>query len=228
VGAAGLRPDPPGFVFLDGELALQDSSFRGFALGNLSSTLTVRDGVLSFPDATGMKGRTAYQGRAALDFRGDSPLVHVATNIPNGRVEDLVEVLAPVSPAVQSLRRVVAGSARGAMTLEDRRRPVEGRFDLDLSSVTASGRRLGDGAAPCPPRPGNAIALDSLALRQPLGSSKADGRWDVTGPLSGKFRVDGLQLEELLGPELAKRLRARGALTLAGTLGGTDGCRTWR
>ena len=124
VGAARVSVRiPPGFVFLDGELALQDSSFRGFALGNLSSSLTVRDGVLSFPDATGMKGRTAYQGRAALDFRGDSPLVHVATNIPNGRVEDLVEVLAPVSPAVQSLRRVVVGSARGAMTLRDWRRP---------------------------------------------------------------------------------------------------------
>jgi translocation and assembly module TamB len=224
VGAARVSVRiPPGFVFLDGELALQDSSFRGFALGNLSSTLTVRDGVLSFPDATGMKGRTAYQGRAALDFRGDSPLVHVATNIPNGRVEDLVEVLAPVSPAVQSLRRVVAGSARGAMTLEGPAETMEGRFDLDLSSVTASGRRLGDGALHARLDRGNAIALDSLALRGPLGSSKADGRWDVTGPLSGKFRVDGLQLEELLGPELAKRLRARGALTLAGTLGGTDG-----
>jgi len=119
VGAAKVSIRiPPGFLFLDWELALQDSSFRGFALGNLSSSLTVRDGVLSFPDAVGMKGRTAYQGRAALDFRGDSPVVHVATNIPNGRVEDLVEVLAPVSPAVQSLRRIVVGGARGAMTLE--------------------------------------------------------------------------------------------------------------
>ena len=42
-----------------------------------------------------MKGRTAYQGRAALDFRNSQPVVHVAVNIPNGRAEDLVEVLAP-------------------------------------------------------------------------------------------------------------------------------------
>ena len=223
VGAAKVSIRiPPGFLFLDGELALQDSSFRGFALGNLSSSLTVRDGVLSFPDAVGMKGRTAYQGRAALDFRGDSPVVHVATNIPNGRVEDLVEVLAPVSPAVQSLRRIVVGGARGAMTLEGPAETMEGRFDLDLASVTCSGRRLGDGALHARLDQGSAIALDSLALRGPLGSSKADGRWDFTGPLSGKFRVDGLQLEELVGPEVAKRLRARGTLTLAGTLGGTD------
>ncbi|HET9157496.1 MAG TPA: translocation/assembly module TamB domain-containing protein, partial [Myxococcaceae bacterium] len=213
---------PPGFVFLDGELALQDSSFRGFALGNLSSSLNVRDGVLSFPDAAGMKGRTAYQGRAALDFRGDSPLVHVATNIPNGRVEDLVEVLAPVSPAIQSLRRIVVGSARGAMTLEGPAETMEGRFDLDLSGVSMSGRRLGDGALHARLDRGTAIALDSLALKGPLGTSKADGRWDMEGPLSGRFRVDGLQLEELVGSELAKRLRARGSLTLAGTLGGTD------
>ncbi|HEY3587134.1 MAG TPA: hypothetical protein VGK85_08275, partial [Myxococcaceae bacterium] len=223
VGAARVSIRiPPGFVFLDGELALQDSSFRGFALGNLSSTLNVRDGVLNFPDATGMKGRTAYQGRAALDFRGDSPVVHVASTIPNGRVEDLVEVLAPVSPAIQSLRRIVVGSARGAMTLEGPAETMEGRFDLDLAGVSLSGRRLGDGALHARLDQGTAIALDSVALRGPLGTSKADGRWDMEGPLSGKFRVDGLQLEEMLGPELAKRLRARGTLTLAGTLGGTD------
>ena len=223
VGAARVSIRiPPGFVFLDGELALQDSSLRGFALGNLSSALSVRDGVLSFPDATGMKGRTAYQGRAALDFRGDSPLVHVAANIPNGRVEDLVELLAPVSPAIQTLRRILVGSARGAVTLEGPAETMEGRFDLDLAGVSLSGRRLGDGALHARLDRGNAIALDTLALRGPLGTSKADGRWDMEGPLSGKFRVDGLQLEELLGPEQAKRLRARGSLTLAGTLKGTD------
>ena len=85
VGAARVSIRiPPGFVFLDGELALQDSSFRGFALGNLTSSLTVRDGVLSFSDATGMKGRTAYQGRAALDFRGDSPWCTSPRTSPTG------------------------------------------------------------------------------------------------------------------------------------------------
>ena len=223
VGAARVSIRiPPGFVFLDGELALQDSSLRGFALGNLSSAIAVRDGVLSFPDATGMKGRTAYQGRAALDFRGDSTVVHVAANIPNGRVEDLVELLAPVSPAVQPLRRILVGSARGAVTLEGPSETMEGRFDLELSGVSCSGRRLGDGALHARLDGGNAIALDSLALRGPLGTSKADGRWDFDGPLAGKFRVDGLQLEELVGPELSRRLRARGSLTLAGTMGGTD------
>jgi len=213
---------PPMMVSLDGELALQDSSFRGFALGNLSSAVTVRDGVLSFPDATGIKGRTAYQGRAALDFRGEQPEVHVAANIPNGRVEDLVEVLAPVSPAVQPLRRILVGSARGAVTLEGPAETMEGRFDLDLSNVSCSGRRLGAGALHARLERGNAIALDSVALRGPLGTSKADGRWDFEGPLAARFRVDGLQLDELMGTELAKRLRARGTLTLAGTLGGTD------
>src|SRR5262249_24188630 len=156
---------PPGFVFLDGELALQDSTLRGFALGNLSSALSVRDGVLSFSDATGMKGRTAYQGRPALDFRGDSPLVHVAANVPNGRVEDLVDLLAPVSPAIQTLRKILVGSARGAVTLEGPSETMEGRFDLDLAGVNLSGRRLGDGALHARLDRGNGIALDSLALR---------------------------------------------------------------
>jgi translocation and assembly module TamB len=223
VGAARVSIRiPPGFLFLDGELALQDSTLRGFALGNVSSPVSVRDGVLSFPDLTGTKGRTAYQGRAALDFRGDSPVAHVAASIPNGRVEDLVELLAPVSPALQPLRRVLLGSARGTVTLEGPGETMEGRFDLDLSGVSLSGRRFGDGALHARLDGGNAIAVDSLALRGPLGTSKADGRWDFVGPLAAKFRVDGLQLEELVGADVAKRLRARGSLTLAGTVGGTD------
>jgi len=223
VGAArGSIRIPPGFLFLDGELALQDSTLRGFALGNVSSPVSVRDGVLSFAELTGTKGRTGYQGRAALDFRGDSPVAHVAASVPNGRVEDLVELLAPVSPALQPLRRVLVGGARGTVTLEGPGETMEGRFDLDLSGVSLSGRRLGDGALHARLDAGNAIALDSLALRGPLGSSRAEGRWDFVGPLAGKFRVDGLQLEELVGAEAAKRLRARGSLTLAGTLAGTD------
>ncbi len=223
VGAARVAIRiPEGVAQIDGELALQDAMFRGFALGNLSSPVTLRDGVLSFPEATGTKGRTAYQGRAVLDFRGDSTEVHLAANVPNGRVEDLVEVLAQVSPAVQPLRRVLVGSARGAITLEGPGETMEGRFDLDLSGVSLSGRRLGDGALHARLDRGNAIALDSLALRGPLGTSKAEARWDFDGPLAARFRVDGLQLEELVGSELARRLRARGTLTLVGTVGGTD------
>ena len=223
VGAARVSIRiPPGFLFLDGELALQDSSFRGFSLGNFSSPISVRDGVLSFPEAVGMKGRTAYQGRAALDFRNDQPDVHVAVNIPNGRAEDLVEVLAPVSPAIQTLRKVLVGTARGAMTLEGPANTMEGRFDLDLSGMSYSGRRMGDGALHARLDHGTSIVLDTVALKGPLGTSRADGRWDFEGPLSAKFRVDGLQLEELMGTDLAKRMRARGTLTLAGTVRGTD------
>ncbi|MGZ6077271.1 MAG: hypothetical protein ACXWK6_05655, partial [Myxococcaceae bacterium] len=224
-GAGAIRAAmriPSGAVVLDGELALQDAVFRGFALGALSSSVTVRDEVLSFPDATGMKGRTAYQGRAALDFRGGAPDVHVAASVPNGRTEDLIEVLAPVSSAVQPLRRMLVGGARGAVTLEGTSETMEGRFDFDLSSVSYSGRRLGDGALHARLERGNAIVLDGFALKGPLGASRADARWDFAGPLSGHFRVDGLQLDELVGTDLARKFRARGTLTLAGTLGGTD------
>ncbi len=224
-GAGAVRAAiriPSGAAELNGELALQDAMFRGFALGAVSSAVTVRDSVLSFLDATGMKGRTAYQGRAVLDFRGDSMAVQIAANVPNGRTEDLIEVLAPVSSAVQPLRRVLLGGARGAVTLEGPSGTMEGRFDFDLAGVSYSGRRLGDGALRARLDRGNAIVLDSFALKGPLGASRADGRWEFGGPLSAHLRVDGLQLEELVGTELAKKFRARGTLTLTGTVGGTD------
>ena len=223
VGAAKVSIRiPPGFVFLDGELALQDSSFRGFALGNLTTPVTVRDGVLSFTEATGVKGRTGYQGRASLDFNSTQPDVHVSASIAAGRVEDLVELLAPVSPALQPLRKVLVGTARGAVTLVGPADTMEGRFDLEVAGVSLSGRRFGDGTLHARLDGGNAIVLDTLSLKGPLGTSRAEGRWDFDGPLAAKFRVDGMQLEELVGPERARRFRARGTLTLAGTLGGTD------
>src|SRR4029077_21224357 len=90
------------------------------------------------------------------------------------------------------------------------------------AAVSCSGRRLGDGVLHARLDRGTAFVLDSFALRGPLGSSRADGRWDFGGPLSAHLRVDGLQLDELMGTELAKKLRARGTLTLTGTVGGTD------
>jgi len=224
-GAGAIRASlriPGGSLVVDGELAFQDAMFNRFALGNLSSSVTFRDQVLSFPDASGTKGRTAYHGRALLDFRGESPEVHLAANVPDGRTEDLIEVLAPVSAAVQPLRRVFVGGARGAVTLEGASATMEGRFDFDLTGVSFAGRRMGDGALHARLERGEAMVLEGFALKGPLGASRADARWDFAGPLSARFRVDGLQLEELVGAELAKKSRARGTLTLAGTVGGTD------
>ena len=224
VGAAKVAIRiPPGQLQLDGELALQDADFRGFALGNVQSPVAFRDGVLSFAEASGQKGRTGYSGRASLDFRGAIPDVHVAVNIPSGRVEDLVEVLAPVSPALQPLRRVLLGLAKGTVHLDGPADALGGRFDVDVEKVTLADRRMGEGVFRARLDDGKSIALENLALKGPLGASHADGSWEFDGPLKARFRVDGLPLEELMGPEQAKRLRARGVLTLAGTVGGTDG-----
>jgi translocation and assembly module TamB len=224
VGAARVAIRvPPNQFQLDGELALQDAEFSGFALGNLQSPVSFHDGVLSFVEANGLKGRTGYSGRASLDFRGTAPDVHVAVQVPGGRMEDLVEVLAPVAPAFQPLRRVLLGTAKGAVHLDGPAAALGGRFDLDLEKVSLADRRLGDGVLRVRLEEGTAIALENLSLKGPLGVSHAEGRWAVDGPLHARFRVDGLPLEELVGPEQARRLRARGVLTLAGTVGGTDG-----
>ena len=224
VGAAKVAIRiPPNELELDGELALQDAEFRGFALGNLQSPVTFRDGVLTLGEANGLKGRTGYTGRASLDFRGASPDVHIGVQIPGGRAEDLVEVLAQVSPAVQPLRRILVGNAKGAVHLDGPAEALGGRFDLDLAQLSFAERRLGDGVLRARLEDGTGIILDSLALRGPLGVTHADARWTFDGPLQAHFRIEGLPLEELVGQEQAKRLRARGMLTLQGTVGGTDG-----
>jgi translocation and assembly module TamB len=213
---------PPNAVFIDGELALQDAAFRGFALGNLQTPVTYRDGLLSFAEANGTKGRTAYQGRAVLDFRGEAPAAQVLAQIPAGRVEDLIEILAPISPALQPLRRVALGDARGSVRLEGPADALNGRFDFELRQVNAEGRRFGDGALRARLDSGETIVLEDLSLKGPLGASHAEGRWAFDGPVQGRFQIDGLSLEETLGRERARSLRARGVLALTGTIKGTD------
>jgi translocation and assembly module TamB len=213
---------PPGAVFVDGELALQDAAFRGFALGSLQTPVTYRDGLLSFAEANGMKGRTAYQGRAVLDFRGKAPAAQVLAQVPAGRLEDLIEVLAPISPALQPLRHVVLGDARGSVRLGGLADALDGRFDFELRQVTAEGRHFGDGALRARLDTGEAIALEDLSLKGPLGASHAEGRWGFDGPVQGRFQIDGLSLEEMLGRERARSLRARGVLALSGTIKGSD------
>jgi translocation and assembly module TamB len=206
-------------VHIDAEVALRESEFRHFALGTVRSPLRFLDGVLSFPDVSGQRGRSPYTGAATLDFRGDDLLLEARARMPEGRVEDLVEVVAPLSQIWQPLRRVLTGSAGGDFHLWGPSESLDADIDFTVSDVAFRERRMGNGAVHLRLR-GESFDLLPLTLHGPLGTLQAEGRLDTAGPLDYRFRADGLSLEELLGPA-ARRAQPRSVLTLVGTVGGT-------
>jgi translocation and assembly module TamB len=208
-------------VHIDADVALRDAEFRHFALGAVKTPLRFASGVLSFPEVTGTRGRSPFSGAATLDFRGEALTVEMRARMPEGRVDDLVEVVAPLSPVWQPLRRVLTGSASAAVHVWGPADVLAADIDIAAQGVAYRERRVGNGEVRLRLR-GETLELLPLVFRGPLGTSQAEGRMATTaGDLDYRFRIDGMSLEELLGPEW-RRAQARGALVLAGTVRGTS------
>jgi translocation and assembly module TamB len=206
-------------LHIDADVALRDAEFRHFALGTVRSPLHFADEVLTFPDVNGQRGRSAYTGAAKLDFREDGLVVEARARMPEGKVEDLVEVVAPLSQVWQPLRRVLTGSAVGELRLWGPSDELDADIDFTASDVAFHERRMGNGAVHLRVR-NETLELLPTTLRGPLGASQAQGR--LTGDaLDFRFRIDGMPLDEVLGAG-ARRAQARGVLTLAGTALGTS------
>ena len=206
-------------LHIDADVALHDSEFRHFALGTVKSPLHFADGVLSFPEVNGLRGKSPYTGAATLDFRGEGLVVEARGRMPEGRVEDVVEVVAPLSAAWQPLRHVLVGRASGAVHLWGPSESLEADVDVDASEVAFRERRMGSGQVHLRLR-GDTLELLPLTLKGPLGTGQAEGRLTIGGSLDYRFRVDGMSLEEMVGPG-GRRTPVRGSLTLLGTVRGT-------
>jgi translocation and assembly module TamB len=206
-------------VHIDADVALRDAEFRHFALGTVRSPLHFANEVLTFPDVNGQRGRSPYTGTAKLDFRGDGLLVEARARMPEGKVEDLVEVVAPLSQVWQPLRRVLTGSAAGDFRLWGPSEALDADIDFTASDVAFHERRMGNGAVHLRVR-NETLELLPTTLRGPLGVSQAQGRL-TEDALDFRFRIDGMPLDEILGAG-ARRAQLRGVLTLAGTARGTS------
>jgi translocation and assembly module TamB len=206
-------------VHIDGDVALHDGEFRHFALGTVKSPLHFAGEVLTFPDVNGLRGRTPYTGAATLDFRRNGLVVEARAHVPEGKVEDLVEVVAPLSQLWQPLRRVLTGGAAGELRLWGPSEELNADIDFTAADVAFHERRMGNGPVHIRVR-NETLELLPTTLRGPLGTSQAQGR--LTGDaLDFRFRIDGMPLDEVLGAA-ARRMQARGVLTLAGTARGTS------
>jgi translocation and assembly module TamB len=207
-------------VKVDANLSLRDFVFWGFGLGVTQAKLSYSHGLLTFPSLTGQKGRTQYFGKAALTF---ARLLHLRldVNVPQGRTEDLVDLVAGLSPSIATVQGQFAGAASGRVEIDSPLEKLEGLVAFDLRDTTYLGRRLGAGSARLRFVDGKAMVLERTVLDGRLGRSWVEGTFGFDGALDYRFGGENLSLAEAVGPDTAEQMGIQGTLALAGTISGT-------
>jgi len=221
-GKARFHLDGPyAQVRIDSQVSLRDFTMWGYALGVTEGRVTYADGVLGFPAITGQKGRSEYFGAGNVDFRGKEVVTRMSAQIPHGRVEDLVDVIAGLSPNFETLQHgVLRGQVSGTMEIDGPASTFGGSIALQVKDATYYDRRMGDGGFHFRFVDGQALVLDPATLTGPLGVTHADGTLSFAGPLDYRFSGEPISLPELVGPARAQALGITGTLAFSGKVGG--------
>jgi translocation and assembly module TamB len=210
---------PYGDVKVDASVSFRDFTFWGFGLGVVQGKVTYKDRVLGFPSLTGQKGRTQYFGKGALTF-GSALHARGEVNVPQGRTEDLIDIIAGLHPNIAVMQGTMAGMASGRVEIDSPVDRFEGLVAFDFKDTTYYGRRLGNGAARLHFVDGKEMVLERTELKGPMGTSWVKGIYTFAGGLAYQFGGEGLSLAEAVGPELAQRMGVQGALKLEGSVSG--------
>jgi translocation and assembly module TamB len=207
---------PPGQVQARAQVKLRDFKLWDFDLGVLEGRMSYQDGVLAFPSLGGQKGRTAYSGNAVLTF-GRALHARAEVEVPHGRTEDIVDVLAGLHSNIALFQGPLVGSVSGRVELDSPVDRLEGLVALELKDTLYYGRQLGDGALRLQFVDGKTLVLERTVLEGPLGRTWAEATWNWReGELKGSFGGEALKLAELAGTQ-----ELEGALEVQGTLSGT-------
>jgi translocation and assembly module TamB len=208
-------------VRVEAGLSLRDFKFWGFGLGVVQGKVTYEDLVLGLPAISGQKGRTQYFGKGALTF-GPSLHARAEVSVPQGRTEDLLDIIAGLHPNIAVMQGTVAGLASGRVEIDSPVDRFEGLAAFEFRNTTYYGRRMGDGSSRLLFVDGKEMVLERTTLVGPLGKSWVEGTFTFSGGLDYRFGGEELSLAELVGPELAQRMGVRGTLALTGTVGGNS------
>ncbi len=207
-------------VRVDAQVSLRDFEYWHYALGVVQGRITYADGLLSFPAVSAQKGKTTYFGQVGLKFDGDEVSTRLKIDLPSGRLEDVIDVVAPLHPSLEASRGVLLGEASGSVELSGPKSKLGGRVTLEMKNVTYHGRRLGQGRLGLRFVDGRSMVLEDTRIAGPAGTFRIDGAWSFAGPLDYRFRFDDVSLAELAGPERAKALGITGTLTSSGRVDG--------
>ena len=161
-------------------MSLRDFTFWGFGLGVVQGKVAFEDLVLNFPAITGQKGRTQYFGKAALTF-GSSLHAKAEVNVPQGRTEDLIDIIAGLHPEHRRDAGDDRGPASGRVEIDSPVDRFEGLVAFDFKDTTYYGRRMGDGSSRLRFVDGKAMVLERTTLVGPQGKSWVEGTFTFAG-----------------------------------------------
>jgi translocation and assembly module TamB len=218
---SGSVHSSPGNVSVEAQMTLRDFELDGYSLGVAQGPIRYEGDTLSFPAIIAQKGQTQYFGDVALEFLPAGLHVRSTVQLPDGRVEDLVDLLADLSPMIQNLQAgALTGRVSALAALDSPASALEGVIAMQLRDVAALDRRLGAAEVITRFDRGQALVLEPCVFEGPLGRFSAGGRWAFAGPLSFQLAIDHGSFSELVDPAGVDAVPVAGVFSAHARVGG--------
>ena len=209
-------------VVVEGQTTLRDFKLMKYSLGVVQSPLRFQADVLSFPAIAAQKGQTQYFGDVALLFKPSGLHARVSVQLPDGRVEDVIELLADLSPTMETMRGgVLAGRLSALAAFDCPVSALEGVVAAHVRDGRYFDRRLGEANLIARFEEGKSLVLEPTVFEGPLGRLALDGSWEFVGPIDYRMAIEGGSLGELIDPSGEKKLPVSGAFVAKGKIAGT-------
>ncbi|MDP1822996.1 MAG: translocation/assembly module TamB domain-containing protein [Archangium sp.] len=209
-------------VVVEGQTTLRDFKLAGYSLGVTQSPLRYQGGTLAFPAIAAQKGQTQYFGDVALNFNEPKLHARATVQLPDGRVEDVIDLLADLSPAMQNLQdRVLTGRMSALAAFDCPVSELTGVIAARVRDGRYLERRLGEANLIARFEAGQTMVLEPTVFDGPLGRFAVDGTWDFDGPLDYRLALEGGSLAELIDPGGEQKLPVSGAFVAKGKVSGT-------
>ncbi|MFO0594169.1 MAG: translocation/assembly module TamB [Myxococcaceae bacterium] len=207
-------------INVDGQLLVRDFKFRGYSLGVVQSPVRYQGDTLAFPSVVAQKGQTQYFAEVALGFKPQGLNLGLTAQLPDGRVEDVVDLLADLSPTLQNLQDGALTGRLGALiAIDSPLSALEGTIAARVHDVKYLGRGLGESELIARFEKGEALVLEPMVFEGRVGHVSAEGRWAFAGPLDFTINVDEGQLDEVVDPD--KEIAASGVFSAKAKVFGT-------
>lgn len=209
-------------IDVQGQATLRDFKLDGYSLGVVQSPIRYSGETLAFPSLVAQKGQTQYFGDVALIFKDAGLVARATVQLPDGRVEDVVDLLADLSPSMQNVQDgVLVGRLSALMAIDCPVSELTGVIASRVRDVRYFDRRMGEAEFIARFEGGESLVLEPTVFTGPLGRFAVDGRWGFAGPLDFRLAIEGGSLPELLDPAGARGLPVAGDFVMKAKVGGT-------
>lgn len=205
-------------IAIEGQTTLRDFKLQGYSLGIVQSAIKYANDTLSFPGIAAQKGHTQYFGDVSLGFAPEGLYARASVQLPDGRLEDVIDLLADLSPAIQTIQGPLLGHVSAVASIDSPAKELNGLIVMQLRDVSYYARALGAANAVLRFDHGEGLVLEPLRFAGPAGALAINGTWKFAGPLDFRASLTQGVLQELLDP--SNELPITGVVSAEAKVGG--------